>query len=154
MKLFILVVLLASLGCAPHQLAETEAQYVITEHAVIARDGIAPEHDYTITYGTSVFKVRYTESQTSSAKPGDFPGSGLHYHSELDPDLSQVPSAGVRIRACALHRDDRGELIIATQQTPAPCMASLGSFLQYEPSPNGPELFTYVRFDIVSEKAR
>lgn len=133
-------------------------QYVITAHTVIPANDLEVQADeYTIRYGAEILKVRYSRSQTSSAKPGDFPGTGLHMHSrDSNPDLSQVPPAGVRIRACLMdqNRDKDGELVIAIQPTSEPCMARVGDSLQYEPSPNGPISFTYVAFDILSESAQ
>jgi hypothetical protein len=130
--------------------------YMITMHTSVPAEGKGnfPDELYTIVHGVETLKVRYSDSQTSSAKPGDFPGSGLHSHiSYSNPDLSQVPSAGVPIRACLFNknRDKNGDLIIAVQPTPEPCVARIGNVLRYEPSPNGPALFTYVTFDILSE---
>lgn len=133
-------------------------QYVITAHTVIpANDADVTADEYTISYGTEILKVRYSHSQTNSARNGDPLGAGLHSHSRYsNPDLSQVPPAGVPIRACLMdeNRDKDGDLVIAQQPTPEPCMARIGDSLQYEPSPNGPILFTFVSFDIVSESAR
>jgi hypothetical protein len=137
-----------------------ETLYVIKEHTVVpSKSSIPPEDFYIIEYGTTVLKVKYTDSQTSSAKPGDsdFFGAGLHYHDALsNPDLSQVPNAGVPIRACTFNkqRDHSGDLVIAHQATDEPCMARIGDRLLFEPSPNGPTLFTYVAFDVVSEKTK
>ena len=39
-----------------------------------------------------------------------------------------------------------------SQPTPAPCMIVIGNNLQYEPAPNGPVHFTYVAFEIISER--
>lgn len=134
---------------------QSKDRYVITAHSVIpANDLEVVADDYSIKYGTEVLKVRYSESQTSSAEPGDPLGSRLHMHSrQLNADLSQVPPAGVPIRPCLMdqNRDKDGDLVIAVQPTPEPCMARVGDKLQYEPSPNGPTLFTYVTFDIISE---
>jgi V8-like Glu-specific endopeptidase len=130
--------------------------YMITMHTSVPAKGYGSfrEELYTVVHGVENLKVKYSESQTSSAKPGDFPGSGLHLHSSYsNPDLSQVPSAGVPIRACLFdkNRDKDGDLVIAVQPTPEPCMARIGNVLRYEPSPNGPALFTYVTFEISSE---
>ncbi len=133
-----------------------EYPYVITAHSVIRRGEQASEDDYTIAHGANVLKVRYSESQTSSAKPGDFPGTGLHLHrSFLDPDLSQVPEVGLSIGQCKLSKDvmPDGSPIIAKQETPDPCMVQIGDTLHYELSPNAAS-FTYVDFDILSEKLR
>jgi hypothetical protein len=104
-------------------------------------------------------KVTYSESQTSTAKTGDFPGSGLHYHLRNGvypngPDLSQVPEVGRSIHQCVLSKtpDHDGDPVIAVQPTPEPCMMQNGNTLHYEISPNGPAFFTYVNFDIVSER--
>ena len=130
--------------------------YMITVHTSVTAEGYGSFRDdlYTVVHGVENLKVRYSESQTSSAKPGDFPGSGLHLHSShSNPDLSQVPSAGAPIRTCLFNknRDKDGDLVIAVQPTPEPCMARIGNVLRYEPSPNGPTLFTYVTFEILSE---
>jgi hypothetical protein len=133
-------------------------QYVIMAHTVIpAHDLEMPADEYTIKYGAEILKVRYSDSQTSSAEPKDFPGTGLHMHSRYsNPDLSQVPPAGVPIRACLMDqkRDKNGDLVIAKQPTNEPCIARIGDRLQYEPSPNGPIFFTFVAFDILSESIR
>jgi hypothetical protein len=135
-----------------------EQKYVIKEHTVVpSKERLPPQDFYTIEYGATVLKVKYAESQTSSAEPGDFPGSGLHRHDALNnPDLSQVPNVGVPIRACTMNkeRDHDGDLVIAHQSTDEPCMARIGDKLQFEPSPNGPAVFTYVAFDILSEKVK
>jgi hypothetical protein len=47
-----------------------------------------------------------------------------------------------------------GSPIIAVQPTPAPCIYNNGQTLQYLPEPNGPRLFTYVSFEIISETVR
>jgi len=47
-----------------------------------------------------------------------------------------------------------GSRIIAMQPTPAPCIYNNGQTLQYLPEPNGPSLFTYVIFEIISERVR
>jgi hypothetical protein len=103
-------------------------------------------------------KVTYSDSQTSTAKSGDFPGSGLHRHSRdgvypSGPDLSQVPEVGLRIKPCVLSKtpDHDGVPVIAVQPTPEPCMMQNGNTLHYEPSPNA-ATFTYVNFHIVSER--
>ena len=138
---------------------QNEPKYVITHHTVVpSKDGALPSEDfYVIEYGSTVLKVKYAESQTSSAKPGDSAGSGLHVHlAYRNPDVSQVPEVGVPIRACTFDkdRDHAGDLVIAHQSTDEPCMARVGDRLMYEPSPNGPALFTYVAFDILSEKMK
>ena len=166
------IVLFAIAGCSssspkqPASAAEERSEdiYVITAHTVIQLKPVylggylqtglpTQEDDYTVQYGADVLKVKYQSSQTSSAKPGDFPGAGLHEHSTRDPDLTQVPPAGVPIRACIMSkdRDSEGGPIIAEQPTPAPCMARIGDELQYEPAPNSGD-FTYVVFDIISER--
>ena len=140
---------------------------MITEHTVVQLKPVyvggylqtglpTKDDDYTVTYGTDVLKVKYASSQTSSAKPGDAPGTGLHEHrNDFNPDLSQVPQVGVPIRRCKLSKDvmPDGSPIIATQPTPEPCMVQIGDTLHYEPSPNAGD-FTYVDFDILSERAR
>ena len=131
--------------------------YTITSfQAVPDKETNMTDYLYTVVYdGRDQLKVKYAASQTSTAKPEDFPGSGLHPHdSRYDPDLSQIPAAGVQIRACTMDqnlRDKDGDLIIPHQPVPDPCMVRLGGTLSYRPSPNGPTLFTYVSFDVLSE---
>jgi len=111
-----------------------------------------PDELYTIAHGAEVLKVRYESSQTSSKKPGDASGTGLHEHSrDLNPDLSQIPVVGVAIRACLMAKARDGSPIIDHQPTPAPCMTRDGNVLLYKPSPNAAD-YTYVTFDILSEK--
>ena len=124
--------------------------YVIVAHT---------EYNYTVRHGRAIMKVTYSESQTSTAKPGDFPGTGLHYHLRNGvypngPDLSQVPEVGRSIHQCVLSKtpDHDGDPVIAVQPTPEPCMMQNGNTLHYEISPNGPAFFTYVNFEIVSER--
>jgi hypothetical protein len=142
--------------------------YVITEHRVVQLKPIyingylqkglpTQEDDYTVQYGSDILKVKYASSQTSSEKPGDSLGSGLHEHTyDRDPDLSQVPQVGMPIRRCTLSKDvmPDGIPIIDRQSSSEPCMVQLGDTLRYEPSPNGPQLGTYVRFDILSERLK
>jgi hypothetical protein len=151
------IVLLTSAGCSKRP-KNSEDNYVITAHTVTENGS---ENDYTVTYGKVVLKVRYAESQTSSAKPGDTPGSGLHPHSAggtypANADLSQIPLLGTPIRRCLLSKDvmHDGSPIIAVQPTPVPCIYNNGQTLQYLPEPNGPSLFTYVSFEIISERVR
>ena len=131
-------------------------RYVIAGHTVVpANDSEAPVDEYVVRYSGETLTVRYSESQSSTAKPGDSPGTGLHPHSRhSNPDLSQVPPAGVPIRACLMddeNRDKDGHPLIAKQPTAEPCMARDGDTLLYKPAPNGPILFTFVAFDILSE---
>lgn len=160
------LVVLALTGCRTES-KPVEYAYTITAHTVVQlkpvyvggylQTGLATqEDDYIVAYGADILKVKYASSQTSSAKPGDFPGTGLHEHRyDSDPDLSQVPQVGVPIRRCELSKNvmQDGSQIIAMQPTSEPCMIQLGDTLRYEPSPNAGN-FTYVNFDIVSEKAR
>jgi serine/threonine protein kinase len=137
------------------QATSSQDTYVITAHTSVPAGSYSNLRDelYTIVHGAETLKVRYSNSQTSSARPGDFPGTGLHMHSSYsNPDLSQIPAAGVAIRACLMSKDrtEDGGPIIDTQPTPAPCMARIGNVLQYEPSPNAGN-FTYVAFDILAE---
>lgn len=127
----------------------------LTPYVIIAHTG----YDYTVRHGRAIMKVTYSDSQTSTAKPGDVPGTGLHYHSRNGvyphgPDLSQVPEVGRAINQCVLSKtpDPDGDPVIAIQPTPEPCMMQNGNTLHYSLAPNGPVLFTYVNFDIVSER--
>jgi hypothetical protein len=164
--LTVVVALVTIVGC--HNSKERiEDTYMVTAHTVVQlkpvylggqlQTGIPTQEDgYTVAYGADILKVKYASSQTSSAKPGDFPGTGLHEHrNDSDPDLSQVPQVGVPIRRCKLSKDVMrdGSPIIATQPTSEPCMIQIGDTLRYEPSPNAGN-FTYVNFDILSEKTR
>jgi hypothetical protein len=163
MKILILfVALVAIYGCKVHtpeasrSIDPTEKTYVITAHEVVDAGLSSQEDDYTVGYGLDVLRVRYSSSQTSSAKPGDFPGTGLHEHrSGHDPDLSQVPQVGTPIRRCKVSADvtPDGDPIIDRQPTSDPCMIQFGDTLQYEPSPNAGN-FTYVSFDVLSEQAK
>ena len=126
-----------------------------TPYVIVAHTG----YEYTVRHGRTIMKVSYSESQTSTAKPGDSPGSGLHLHTRNGvyphgPDLSQVPEVGLRINQCVLSKtpDPEGDPVIAIQPTPEPCMMQNGNTLHYSLAPNGPALFTYVNFDIVSER--
>jgi hypothetical protein len=151
---------LCLLGCDCEVLAQTKAEpkYVIVSfNPAQSNSALPPEYFYTIEFGSAVLRVKYVDSQTSTAKPSDFAGTGLHYHSATsNPDLSQVPGVGVPIRACTFdkERDHSGDLVIAHQVTGEPCMARVGDKLQFEPSPNGPTLFTYVNFEILTEKVK
>jgi hypothetical protein len=127
----------------------TLTPYVIVAHT---------EYTYTVRHGRTLMMARYSESQTSTAKPGDFPGTGLHQHFRdgvypTGPDLSQVPEVGVKINQCLLSKtpDVDGDPVIAVQPTPEPCMTQNGNTLRYEPTPNA-GAFNYVNFDIVSER--
>jgi hypothetical protein len=101
-----------------------QPQAVLTPYVIVAHK----DYDYTVRHGRDLMKVTYAESQTSSAKPGDFPGSELHLHTRRGehphgPDLSQVPEVGVSIRQCQLSAPDKdGDPVIAVQPTSEPCM--------------------------------
>jgi hypothetical protein len=145
------IVFMASLASGQAQ----PRQVTLTPYMIVAHTG----YDYVVHHGRVIMKVDYSESQTSTAKPGDFPGTGLHLHTRQGvyphgPDLSQVPEVGSLISQCILSKtpDSDGDPIIAIQPTPEPCMIQNGNTLHYELSPNGPSLFTYVNFDIVSER--
>jgi hypothetical protein len=157
--LTVVVGLVTIVGCK-HPKETTEDTYMITSHTVVVQAdslcGQLQEDDYTVTYGADVLKVKYASSQTTTAKPGDPPGKGLHPHFYYsDPDLSQVPQVGVSIRRCELSTIATydGSPSIAVQSTPDPCMIQLGDTLRYEPSPNAGN-FTYVNFDVLSEMVR
>ena len=137
------------------QATSSQEAYVITAHTSVPTNSYSNSRDelYTIVHGAETLKVQYSQSQTSSARPGDSLGTELHMHSSyLNPDLSQIPAAGVAIRACLMSNDrlPDGGPIIAEQPTPAPCMARIGNKLQYEPSPNAGN-YTFVAFDILAE---
>ena len=157
--------LVTVVGCHNSKQPTFENTYVITAHTVVQpkpvylggylQTGLPTQEDvYTVAYGADVLKVEYASSQTSSAKAGDFPGTVLHEHrNNFDPDLSQVPQVGVPIRRCKLGVMPDGGPIIARQPTSDPCMVQIGDTLDYEPSPNAGD-FTFVHFDILSERAR
>lgn len=129
-----------------------------TPYTIIAHTG----YKYTVRHGRVLIKVEYRESQTSVCKDSDKDflrclGTGLLLHTRdgvypHNADLSQVPEVGLRINQCVLSKTpDNDGPVIAAQPTPEPCMMQNGNTLHYEPSPNGPILFAYVNFDIVSE---
>jgi hypothetical protein len=156
------------LGACNHQTLQPKLQpkqYVIISHTVIPEQTVERNgwlthelqvDNYTVRYGEAILMVTYESSQTTSAKPGDFFGTGLHMHSaRFEPDLSQVPLVGEPINACRMSKDvlSDGGPIIDHQPTSVPCMAHIGDKLQYEPAPNAGDL-TYVAFDIRSEKVQ
>lgn len=161
-KIAIAAALVAGLAGCAHPVTSSPERPVFTiieHHTIPAKDLEMERQEYTVRHGNEILKVLYSDSQTSSAKPGDFPGTGLHYHNysfskEGATDLSQIPEVGAAILQCMLSEEKMsdGSPIIATQPTPAPCMVVIGNNLQYEPSPNGPVHFTYVNFDIISER--
>jgi hypothetical protein len=131
-----------------------DAPRQLTPYVIIAHTG----YNYTVRHGRNIMKVTYSESQTTTAKPGDFPGTGLHLHMRNGayphgPDLSQVPEVGVKINQCIISKtpDSDGDPVVAVQPTPEPCMTQHGNTLHYELTPNT-ATFTYVNFDIVSER--
>jgi hypothetical protein len=164
--LSIVALALFAVGCSsvtrPPQ--PREDVFVITAHSIVeakvdAQGVLTPqEDDYTVTVGNDVMKVKYAESQTSTAKPGDFPGSGLHFHQAYhDPDLSQIPQVGTPILKCILDTKNPmhdGSLAIAVQPTPDSCMTQNGDTLHYALHPNSEVDFSYVNFDVISERAR
>jgi len=161
-KIVIGAVLVAGLaGCARPVTSSPERPVftIIEHHTVPATATDMERQEYTVRHGNEILKVLYSDSQTSTAKPGDVAGSGLHYHNysflkDSATDLSQIPEVGVPILQCILSEEKMsdGSPIIATQPTPAPCMIVIGNNLQYELAPNGPVHFTYVAFDIISER--
>jgi hypothetical protein len=164
LKQALVFVALFAVGCSGVKPSTPlEDVFVITAHTVVEAKNdaegvlIPQEDDYTVTVGNDVMKVKYSESQTSTAKPGDSLGSGLRLHQSYhDPDLSQIPQVGTPILKCVMDTQNPlhdGSLAIAVQPTPAPCMVQIGDTLQYEPRPNAGD-FTYVNFDIISERAR
>jgi hypothetical protein len=54
------------------QKSPAESKYVITQHIVVPSKTAFPEDLYVIEYGLTVLKVKYAESQTSSAKARRF----------------------------------------------------------------------------------
>jgi hypothetical protein len=150
-RLWTLVLMTASLAAVAQT---TKPQATLTPYVIIAHAG----YEYTVRHGRAIMKVNYSESQTSTAKPGDSPGTGLHRHARdgvypNGPDLSQVPEVGVLISQCVLSKTPShdGDPVIAIQPTPEPCIMQNGNTLHYEPSPNA-GAFTYVSFDIMSER--
>jgi hypothetical protein len=147
--ILVLLLMMASLSAFGQETPQKVTPYVIVAHT---------GYDYAVLHGRAIMKVTYSDSQTSTAKPDDFPGSGLHRHSRDGvypdgPDLSQVPEVGLRIKQCLLSKtpDHGGAPVIAVQPTPEPCMMQNGNTLHYEPSPNA-ATFIYVNFDITSER--
>lgn len=154
MKHILVLLFTASLAIGQETPRVQGFQPQAVSYVIIAHKG----YDYTVRHGQVIMKVSYSESQTSTAKPGDAPGKGLHRHSRdgsypYGPDLSQVPEVGVRINQCLLSKTpDDGDPVIAIQPTPDPCITQNGNTLHYSLAPNGPVLFTYVNFDIISER--
>jgi hypothetical protein len=149
MKNILVLIFTASLS-----VGQSKPQAPLTPYVIVAHT----EYNFTVRHGRTIMKVTYSESQTSTAKPGDFPGSGLHYHSRngaypRGPDLSQVPQVGRLINQCILSKtpDPDGDPVIAVQPTPEPCMTQNGNTLHYSLAPNA-AAFAYVNFDIVSER--
>jgi hypothetical protein len=165
-KTHVIIVALFVAGCSGSKQSPSRSEnvYVITAHTVIEPKPTEfggytfQEDDYTVTFGIDVLKVKYAESQASTAKAGDPIGSGLHYHDITHADLSQVPQVGTPILKCVIdveHPTYDGTPVIAVQPTPAPCMVQIGDDLKYLPAPNDKILCTtYVHFDVVSEKVR
>lgn len=157
-KLAIGAVFVAGLaGCARLVTSNPERPIftIVEHHTIPASDSDVERDEYTVRHGNEILKVLYSESQTSTAKPGDFPGTALHFHNySSSMDLSQIPEVGVPILQCLLSKTPMsdGSPSIAIQPTPAPCMIVVGNILRYEPAPNGPVTFTYVNFDIISER--
>lgn len=119
-RLWILVFMTASLAAVAQS---TKPQATLTPYVIIGHAG----YEYTVRHGRAIMKVNYVESQTSTAKPGDFPGTGLHRHSRYGaypngPDLSQVPEIGLLINQCVLSKtpDSSGGPVIAVQSTRNP----------------------------------
>jgi hypothetical protein len=164
-KVTIIVVALLVLGCSGsnHLSSVPENVYVITAHTVVEPKpyeygGYLPqEDDYTVTFGNDILKVKYAESQASTAKADDPIGSGLHYHDITHADLSQVPQVGIPILKCIIdveHPTYDGRPVIAVQPSPAPCMTQEGDTLHYVLHPNSSVDSSYVDFDVMSEKLR
>lgn len=161
-KIAIGAVLVAGLaGCARPVTSSPERPVftIIEHHTIPASDSEVEREEYTVRHGNEILTVLYNDSQTSTAKPGDIAGFGLHHHSytsvnEGRSDLSQIPEVGVPILQCVLSEEKMsdGSPIIATQPSSAPCMIVIGNNLQFEPAPNGPVHFTYVDFNITSER--
>ena len=112
-KIGIAAALVASLaGCAhPVTSSPERPVFTIIEHHIVPAKGLDMERqEYTVRHGNEILKVLYSDSQTSSAKPGDFPGTGLHYHNysfskDGATDLSQIPEVGVPILQCMLSEE-------------------------------------------------
>jgi len=165
MKQVLIFVALFAVGCSGVKPSTPSKDvFVITAHTIIPPKsdqfgGYAPQEDhYTLTVGNDVLQVKYSQSQTSTAKPGDAPGTELHFHeADHDPDLSQVPEVGTPILKCILDTKNPlhdGSLAIAVQPTDAPCMDQNGDTLHYTLHPNSSVDFSYVNFDVISERAR
>lgn len=153
-KVVVAVVILAAITASLVAFGQSKPQPPLAPYVIIAHT----EYNYTVRHGRNVIKVSYHDSQTNTAKPGDAPGTGLHYHSRNGayphgPDLSQVPEVGLRINQCVLSEkpDHYGDPVIAIQPTPEPCMTQNGTTLHYLLAPNA-VTFTYVNFDIISEQ--
>ena len=63
MKHILVLIFIASLAIG-QETPRATASYVITAHT---------GYDYTVRHGRVIMKVRYSDSQTSTAKPGDSP---------------------------------------------------------------------------------
>lgn len=146
-------------GCSSNQVLPP---YVITKHRIAPQTDDAQRDEFTIIHGNAVLTVWYYGSQTnSSPDDGSFSMDQILKNPKVlqshrywpDADLSQVPEVGTTIRQCITHKDKfhGDDRVIATQPTSEPCMIRIGNKLQYEPSPNAGR-FTYVMFDIVSER--
>ncbi len=156
MKTPLATILIALSLClsAAAQSKSPQSVYVITGHH---------QYEYIIRHGQTILKVKYSESQTNNGE-GAFPlfcktlnCVGTHLHQlngeyPLNADLSQIPALGTRILQCVMAEPDQYGPWVAIQPTPAPCMVQNGNTLQYVVAPNGPKLFEYVNFDIISER--
>jgi hypothetical protein len=149
---------LLCVGCNSQTVAQSHASsephpYVILEHRVIPAKEVGVQRDeYTVQHGDTILKVMYFDSQIT----GDTVFSvttRFHYHNYAEnPDLTQIPEVGTRIRECLLSKTPMsdGSPSIAVQPTSEPCMIRLGDTLRYLPTPNGPP--SYVGFDMNSER--
>jgi len=154
--LFVLTASLAAVG----QASQTKP-YVITGFRPVQIDGLK-RYEYTVKHGNVTLKVLYRESQVgiskdewdANVKSGGKNLPTVHFYYDRDQgDISQVPELGTSLSACVLSHLSNGEKSIAIQPTPQPCMDQRSDSLTYLPFPNGPRLFDYVKFEIVSGRA-
>src|SRR5271156_2474987 len=102
MKIATAALLAAGLAGCAHPVTsgpERPVFTIIEHHTTPAAPTDMERQEYTVRHGNEILKVLYSDSQTSTAKPGDVAGSGLHYHNysfskDGATDLSQIPEVG------------------------------------------------------------